>query len=270
MEIGKIIGQGITADVHLWEDEKVVKLFSKDTPKLSVEFEFDINSKIYESSKEKGITMPKPFQIVEVKDRIGIIFERIQGRTMLEEMSNKPWKIKFFAKKLADLHHGIHQCVNSSLNPYKLDIQSEIDKALFLSEKVKKKLLEMVAELEDSNVICHGDFHPDNIMLSNKGPIIIDWTNARRGNKILDVARTLIMIKYSNTPPDKPFIIRAVLKQLRNTLYKEYIKHYLKISGISIQEVEKWEAPMGAARLNENIPMEEKNNLLQMINNKVT
>ncbi len=270
MKIDKIIGQGRTADVYLWEDEKIIKLFSKDTHKSNVELEFDINLKVYESSKEKGIAMPKPFQIVEVKDRTGIIFERIQGSTMLEEMSNKPWKIKFFAKELADLHHGIHQCVNISLKSYKLDIQSQIDKAPFLSEKVKEKLLEMVAELEDSNVICHGDFHPDNIMLSNKGPIIIDWTNARKGNKILDVVRTLIIIKYSSTPPDKPFIIRAVLKQLKNTLYKEYIKHYLKISGISIQEVEKWEAPMGAARLNENIPMEEKNNLIQMINNKVT
>ena len=36
--------------------------------------------------------------------------------------------------------------------------------------------------------LCHGDFHPFNVMLSPRGPIVIDWNNAHIGNPLEDVA----------------------------------------------------------------------------------
>ncbi len=270
MEVGNLVGRGRTADIYLWKDEKVVKLFNSGVSKSSIEWEFDINSKIYESTKENGLRVPKPFEIVEVEDKTGIIFERIQGRTMLEEISEKPWKVKKLSKELGKLHNAIHQCLNGSLLSYRLDLQFQIDKAPFLSEEVKIKLMEMVGELEDSNGICHGDLHPDNIILSPKGPVIIDWINSRRGNKLLDLARTSIMIKYGHIPSDEPFIKRAILKKMRNVLYRDYMKEYIKASGLSIKEVEKWEAPVAAARLNEGIPIEEKKILVEMIGKRIS
>lgn len=269
MDIGHLVGRGRTADIYEWEDEKVVKLFKSGFSMSSIEWEFDINSKIYESIKGNGIRIPKPFEIIKLEDRMGIVFEMIQGRTMLEEISKKPWKVKTLSKKLGGIHNTIHQNVNGSLLSYRLDLQFQIDKAPFLSDEVKKKLLEMVAKLEDSNEICHGDLHPDNIILSPKGPVVIDWLNARRGNKLLDLARTSIMIKYGHIPPDKSFIMKAILKKIRNVLYKDYLKAYLKVSGTSIEEVEKWEAPIAAARLNEGIPVEEKKILVEMIQKRL-
>jgi Phosphotransferase enzyme family len=37
------------------------------------------------------------------------------------------------------------------------------------------------------------DFHPENVLLSPSGPVVIDWTNARCGDPPLDVAMTWVI-----------------------------------------------------------------------------
>ncbi|TMA37195.1 MAG: aminoglycoside phosphotransferase family protein, partial [Deltaproteobacteria bacterium] len=44
----------------------------------------------------------------------------------------------------------------------------------------------MLETLPDGDQLCHGDMHPGNIMLSRRGPMVIDWTNARRGHPAAD------------------------------------------------------------------------------------
>ena len=46
---------------------------------------------------------------------------------------------------------------------------------------------------------------------------------------------------------------------------KTYIKHYMKLTGISLKEIKKWDLVIFAARLHEPVPLE-YDNLLKMIN----
>lgn len=45
------------------------------------------------------------------------------------------------------------------------------------------------------------DFHPGNIILSSRGPIIIDWMNALVGNQAADVTRSSMMFQSHALPP---------------------------------------------------------------------
>ena len=45
--------------------------------------------------------------------------------------------------------------------------------------------------------LLHLDFHPDNVLLSRRGPVVIDWSNARAGEPALDVAMTWVICATS-------------------------------------------------------------------------
>jgi aminoglycoside phosphotransferase (APT) family kinase protein len=43
-------------------------------------------------------------------------------------------------------------------------------------------------------VLIHLDLHPLNVILGDDGPVVIDWTNARRGNGDADAALTWLLM----------------------------------------------------------------------------
>src|SRR5215470_15143795 len=42
--------------------------------------------------------------------------------------------------------------------------------------------------------VVHLDLHPLNVILASRGPVLIDWTNARRGASAADVAATWLVL----------------------------------------------------------------------------
>ncbi len=43
-------------------------------------------------------------------------------------------------------------------------------------------------------VLCHGDLHPSNVILTDDGPMIVDWFDACRGEPVAEVARTSLLL----------------------------------------------------------------------------
>ena len=42
--------------------------------------------------------------------------------------------------------------------------------------------------------LLHLDLHPDNVMLEDRGPVLIDWRNAADGRRAADVAMTALIL----------------------------------------------------------------------------
>ena len=47
----------------------------------------------------------------------------------------------------------------------------------------------------DGDKLCHGDFHPGNVLLTEKGAVVIDWMTASICNPWADMARTDLFAK---------------------------------------------------------------------------
>ena len=45
-----------------------------------------------------------------------------------------------------------------------------------------------------SDSVLHMDLHPDNVMLTERGPVVIDWSNTREGAPGLDRALTALLL----------------------------------------------------------------------------
>jgi thiamine kinase-like enzyme len=57
-----------------------------------------------------------------------------------------------------------------------------IRNAPHLGDTLREKALSYLAALPDDKKICHGDFHPGNVLITDKGAIVIDWMTASSGN----------------------------------------------------------------------------------------
>jgi aminoglycoside phosphotransferase (APT) family kinase protein len=99
-------------------------------------------------------------------------------------------------------------------------------------------------------MVCHGDFHPDNVILAPRGLVVIDWTNAVRGDSLADVARTSVMLTLS--PLSSP-----LMRVFRNTFYAFYLRRYRQLRPFNHADLARWLLPVAAARLDERIPGEE-------------
>ena len=108
---------------------------------------------------------------------------------MLGLFRRKPWKLFTYARLLAGLQAQMHERIfDADVPTQRQRLQYEINQADILPASLKNSLLKVMDSLPEDDRLCHGDFHPDNIMISGNDAIVIDWIDASRGNPLADVA----------------------------------------------------------------------------------
>lgn len=85
------------------------------------------------------------------------------------------------------------------------------------------QLIKEINALPDGDCICHGDFHPYNILIKSDGtPFILDFMNVCYGPFLYDIARTFsILCETSNSLADE------YLNKMK--LSKDDIEEYISI-----------------------------------------
>ncbi len=258
MEKGKLISRGRTAEIFAWKDNQVLKLFLEGWSIGPVEHEAQVTGAVHKA----GLPAPAVEGIVEVEGRFGIVFERVDGPSMLQVMRSKPWRIGQLGRTLAELHAAIHSCEMPELPSLREGLASDIRERVELPEETKEAVLRHLGQLPDGNTICHVDFHPDNILMSSHGPVVIDWANPRRGDLLADVAASSLLLRLAPLPQ---FMAgRWLIDMFRDWFHSAYLKQYLEFRSVSREQIAAWELPLVAARLSTNIP-EERDMLLAFI-----
>jgi uncharacterized protein (TIGR02172 family) len=263
MEKGPLIGTGRTAQVFAWGDERILKLYQNWMPAVAIEREFAITR----TARETGLPVPAAEEIVEVDGRKGIVFERVQGPSMLNVLSAKPWTLIAFSRQLGELHARMHACkLPPETYTQRQQIERGIELAHDLADNEKKTIRQILERLPEGDAVCHGDFHPDNILLTTQGPVIIDWMTATRGHPQADVARTALLFHTGGLPPNVPLHMRLLINASRAIMFKAYLDRYLQLNPVPRSSIHAWQLPMLAARLFEveNYPGEKKMILAQI------
>ena len=251
---GNIIGRGRTALIYAWGDGQALKLYERGTPALIAEQEAEIGRRIHEA----GIPSPAIEGFIEVEGRPGIIFERVSGPTMLELAAKKPWRIYGAARQFAELQAQMHSRRVVGLPSQTGKIKTRLDRASLLSPEIKTKLLALLENLPAGEAVCHGDYHPDNLLMTPRGPVIIDWPDATEGNPLYDVARTSYLLSRADLPPGTGFARRLTLTGFRKVFHYIYLRRYRQLKPFSKDDFAGWTRIMAVARLVEGIHQEEK------------
>ncbi len=215
MKYGKMIGVGNTADVYEWGEDKVLKLFHQGYSKEAVEKEFYNAKAIINMDFEK----PKAYEVVFIEDRIGIIYDKVKGESLLDWVMRTS-DVQSCAVYMADLHKTIIKNSINNVQNYKEFLEYFIVKSLSNDSKKLKDALQVLDKLQDGNTLCHGDFHPGNIFINGQA-MAIDFMNVCQGNFLYDIARTVFLVEYTPVPAEAKD--REMLLQVKKTLADLYL-----------------------------------------------
>ena len=75
--------------------------------------------------------------------------------------------------------------------------------------------------------VCHGDFHPANIIIAEDKPYIIDWAHASQGNASADIARTYLLFWLKGDISGAEFYLDAFCA--KSGTDKQYVKDFMPI-----------------------------------------
>jgi len=232
MKYGKIIGVGNTANVYEWEEGKVLKLFYQGYSKEAVEREFHNAKEI----RNMDFAKPKVYEIIFCEERMGIVYDRVEGESLLDWVI-RTGDVQECAVYMAKLHKAIVQNRISNVPNYKGFLKSNIVNSPSANSKRREEALQMLDKLLDGNTLCHGDFHPGNILISDGHTMVIDFMNVCHGNFLYDVARTVFLVEYTPVPiemDDREMLLRfkkrlADLYLIQMNVTRGMIQNYLSV-----------------------------------------
>ncbi len=254
MEIGALIGKGRTANVYEWEKNKVLKLFLKKYSIDRVMYEAQIGRAVHRADAPA----PAVYDIIDVDGSFGIQFQRIFGSSMADHIRAEPWKTFYFAQQLAGLHYKIHQCSSDELPAQNERLSFVIERSSGRLGEKTKRILEYMDRLPTGTSICHGDLHFNNVIISDKGLVAVDWNSAYKGNPMGDVARTFLMMNSPLTQPGTPKILTKMSRFFKRLVSWIYLAEYMKLANIKFDKIDEWILPIAAAKLKDRAPGDDK------------
>jgi aminoglycoside phosphotransferase (APT) family kinase protein len=125
---------------------------------------------------------------------------------MLQNVLSAPWSARRRMAQLAALHTRLH-AIDPTGFPTDDDLldrrlQSVRRTADELDDADLRDGLLQIGRIADrlraaEAAVCHGDFHPLNVVVSAADAAVIDWTDAGVGDRHGDVARTLLLFELA-------------------------------------------------------------------------
>jgi aminoglycoside phosphotransferase (APT) family kinase protein len=246
----KPLAAGRTAEIFPWEPGQVLKLFRVGWDNAEAQVEAQRARAIHAA----GLPVPAVFGVVELDGRAGIVYERISGISQTEALKRQPWRLFLVARQLAELHLAIHRRSIPELPSLKERLSHRIQSLEGMPDDVQGQLLTRLADLPDGLALCHGDFHPENVYLTARGPVVLDWMDAARGHPLADVARSSLLMRHAAIPPDYPG--RRLIEVVRGAIHNRYLQHYFAEAPHPQRDLQSWLMVVAAARMAEDIPGE--------------
>ena len=222
--LGEKIGEGVCADVHAWAPGQVVKLFKSGHSRRLGWHEVRMTHAVFAA----GGPAPEVLGVVTLEGRFGFVLPRFDGPTLLELTRSGAVTRGQAGAILADLCRAVHK------TPPPLDVLSLSDwvgawlqsSSGRLPQHIATGILALIERLQPGDVLCHGDLHPGNVIMTAEGPRLVDWTSPVRAPAAYDLGFShLILTEFAPETADDPERPRAVNAALQS--------EYARAAGLS-------------------------------------
>ncbi|KAB1072606.1 phosphotransferase family protein [Methylobacterium planeticum] len=240
---GPRIGFGRSSEVFAYGSRQVLKLYRIPWEPAAVLNEFEATKLAW----NLGLPVPEPVRIVEEDGRTGIVFERLEGRSVMGRFARNPIRLLIALRHMARLQQRIHACDASHLPSQQEMLRGQIARAR-VSDSVKRSALSVLDRLPDGTSLCHGDLHPENAICTPQGLYVVDWQKARAGSPSTDVARTALILRHGRLDLGR---LGAFLPMdtIRHAVAFLYLWRYAQLTGTPLAELRAWQLPLLVSRL---------------------
>lgn len=202
------------------DGDRCLKVFNEDYSKADV-----LNEALNQARvEETGLHIPKILEVTVIDGKWTIVTEFIKGKTLSDLMKENPDNKEEYLKLFVDLQLEMHSKTCPLLNKLKDKMNRKISDT-DLSATVRYDLHTRLEAMPKHNKLCHGDFNPSNIIITEDGtPYILDWSHATQGNASADAARTYLLFWLNGDISGAD----------------EYLKLFCDKSNTAKQYVQKW------------------------------
>lgn len=201
------------------DGDKAIKVFDANFSKSDI-----LNEALNQARvEEAGVRVPKVLEVSVIDGKWAIVSEYIPGKTLAQLMEENPQNKDAYLEQFVELQMDVHTHRAPLLNKLHDKMKRKIDET-GLDATTRYELHTRLDSTPHHNKVCHGDFNPSNIIMSENGPYILDWSHATQGNASADVARTYLLFWLNGD------IAGA----------KKYLNLFCKKSDTARQYVERW------------------------------
>jgi len=227
------------------DGDKVIKLRDEGYPAP------DILSEAHNLAvvEETALKVPRLVEVTKINGKWAVVWEYVEGTSLDKLMEKNKDKEQQYLERFVDIQLDMHRYSATRL-PLLIEKMERKIKASDLDATARYEILGRLASMPKHTKLCHGDFTPGNIVITEKDEAyIIDWCHATQGNASADAAHTYLLFRLAGN----------------DALADKYLALFCKKSGTAKQYVEKWLSIVAASQLPKAKP-EEKELLLHWAN----
>lgn len=178
--------------------DKIAKVFNETKPVSDVFNEALNLARI----NECGIRSPKALEVTKLEgDEAGwaLITTKVPGVTLAEKIEAEPQRFGEYLEQFVDLQIEIHGYTSPLLNRQDDKYARMINSLEAINATTRYNLLERLDGLKKGTAVCHGDFNPSNVIVSEDGTLsVCDWAHATQGAPAADVAMTYLLFSLTS------------------------------------------------------------------------
>lgn len=238
----EIIGEGKTAKI-LREGERAYKLYPSGSEER-IKDEIELQS----YARKAGLPVPEAYGVKRMEEGPALEMDYIPGRTLVWPRMDRIKRKEAF-QSMVTLQCTIHKVDAQGLPRMNDRLAHKIKTNPLLEKATADGLLRWLNGLDEGKTsLCHGDFHPMNILNDGEKLWVIDWRNAASGDPLADACRTYL-------------ILQAYLSRLANY----YLRLFCKAAEVHQEDVFAWLPVMAAERLTEKTDKKETGYLIDLI-----
>jgi len=242
-KLDKVISVRTTKTIYR-DGDKVIKLLKEEYSAPNVLSEA-LNLAAVSETKLK---VPKLVEVTQIDGKWAIVWEYVEG-TPLDRLMEKNKDTQGYLERFVDIQIDMHK-YSASWLPLLAEKMERKIKASNLDPTCRYELLGRLSGMPKNTKLCHGDFNPSNIIITDKDEVyIIDWSHASQGEPLADTAHTYLLFWLSGNI----------------NLAEKYLSLFCNKSDTPKQLVQKWLSIVAASRL-PNARNEEKEFLLSWAN----
>lgn len=232
--------------MYAWGSDSVVKVPRPGVPGHWPAMEAGFTAAV----RRLGVAAPEVRDVVRVGDRAAIVFERIDGESLWQRMLTRPEDIVSLAGELAAIHRRILSAgLPDDLAGLVERMCLKITEVTQLPEPDRREATQLAHHLPRGAALLHGDLHPGNVLMSERGPIVIDWFDATIGHPVADVARTSLLIRPEGSAG--PLHLPGARPELLRRMHDAYLAAMADVLATPDEVLHQWESVVAVSRLAE-------------------